>query len=145
MTLLEWVKKELENGIELWNDEKYITNSKGITVKRDVHRNRNICLGIISSNSPEEWYRIVRLNCPPGTIINEYNEEEWSELYLDQLSIIRNELVKLLLVERANKSAKTLLDILERRDQEHWMQKTQTKTAEVKTGNETITFRFEGI
>jgi hypothetical protein len=38
--------------------------------------------------------------------------------------------------------AKHLLEVLERRDKAHW-QKDTTKSAEIKKGDEVITFRFE--
>ena len=144
MTLLDYVKDTFKDGPELWQDEKYITNAQGVTIKRDVKRLREMSLGLLSSSSAEEWYRICRLNCPPGTIIEDYIDE-WIELFNDQLSLARNELTKMLLKERANKSAKTLFDILERRDRTHWA-KEESKTAEIKKSDgETITFRFTNV
>ncbi len=143
MTLYEWTKDTLKNGPELFRTEIVTTNDKGVIIKRDITRLREISLGIISSNTPEEWYRICRLNCPVGTTIEDYSDE-WIELYNDTLALVRNSLTKSLLQERASKSAQTLFSILERRDREHW-QKESTKTAEIKKGDEVITFKFDGI
>lgn len=143
MTLYEWTKDTLKNGPELFRTEVISTNDKGVMIKRDTTRLREISLGIISSNTPEEWYRICRLNCPVGTTIEDYSED-WIELYNDTLALVRNSLTKSLLQERASKSAQTLLDILARRDKDHW-QKESTKTAEIKKGDEVITFKFDGI
>jgi len=143
MTLYEWTKDTLKNGPELFRTEIVTTNDKGVIIKRDITRLREISLGIISSNTPEEWYRICRLNCPIGTTIEDYSDE-WIELYNDTLALVRNSLTKSLLQERASKSAQTLFSILERRDREHW-QKESTKTAEIKKGDEVITFKFDGI
>lgn len=143
MTLYEWTKDTLKNGPELFRTEVVQTNDKGVIIKRDTTRLREISLGIISSNNAEEWYRICRLYCPVGTTIEDYSED-WIELYNDALVLVRNSLTKSLLQERASKSAQTLLSILERRDREHW-QKDTTKTAEIKKGDEVITFKFEGI
>ena len=143
MTLYEWVSTTLKDGPELFRTEIVTTNDKGVIIKRDITRLREISLGIISSNTPEEWYRICRLNCPVGTTIEDYSDE-WIELYNDTLALVRNSLTKSLLQERASKSAQTLFSILERRDREHW-QKESTKTAEIKKGDEVIKFVFEGL
>lgn len=146
MKLTEWVHDLFKNGPELWTDEKVIVNDKGIVVRRDTKRLRDCSLGLVSVSGPEEWYRICRLNCPPGTIIEDYKEEEWAGLYQDMLSLTRNELTKALLTERGNKSAKILLEIMERRDKEHWAEEKVTKTAEVKKSDgETIKFVIEGM
>jgi len=144
MKLYDYVKDLFKNGPELWQDEKYITNSKGIQIKRDTKRLRDMSLGLVSSSNAEEWYRICRLNCVPGIIIEDYNDS-WVELFNDNVALVRNELTKMLLRERGNKSAKTLFDILERRDKMHWG-KEDSKVAEIKKADgETITFRFENV
>ena len=144
MKLYDYVKDLFKDGPELWQDEKYITNSKGIQIKRDTKRLRDMSLGLVSSSNAEEWYRICRLNCVPGTVIEDYNDN-WVELFNDNVALVRNELTKMLLRERGNKSAKTLFDILERRDKLHWG-KDDSKVAEIKKADgETITFRFENV
>lgn len=144
MKLYEYVKDLFKDGPELWQDEKYITNSKGVQIKRDTKRLRDMSLGLVSSSNAEEWYRICRLNCVPGTIIEDY-DDSWVELFNDNVALVRNELTKMLLRERGNKSAKTLFDILERRDKLHWG-KEDSKVAEIKKADgETITFRFENV
>ena len=144
MKLIEYIKNIFKNGPELWSDEKFMTNDKGVSIRRDTKRLRDCSLGLISSNSAEEWYRICRLNCEPGTIIEEYKEEEWTGLYNDMLSLVRNELTKSLLEERQSKGAKTLLEILARRDNQHW-DNEKSSSVELKKGDETITFKFEGL
>lgn len=143
MKLTEWVNDLFKNGPELWSDEKVMVNDKGIVVRRDTKRLRDCSLGLVSVSGPEEWYRICRLNCPPGTIIENYKEEEWTGLYQDMLSLVRNELTKALLTERGNKSAKVLLDILERRSKNEWGKEITKPSVELKRGDETITFKFE--
>lgn len=140
MTLIEWVKDVLKDGVELWNDEK-IVSQNGATCKRNTKRLREICLGVISSNNAEEWYRICRLNSPVGTVIEPYDETVWLELFNDVTALVRNDLTKCLLKERAAKSASTLLGILQRRDKEHWSESAKEKKVDVKTGTGTdITF-----
>ena len=144
MTLLEWTKDILKNGVELWSDEAFITAKNGSVVKRDVKVLRAVCLGIISSNNAEEWYRLCRLNCPAGTVIEPYYESTWKELFEDTTALVRNELTKCLLKERAAKSAQTLLNILSRRDKEHWSEdKGKSITAEAKdTEGKSINLTF---
>lgn len=138
MTLIEWVKDALKDGVELWNDEK-IVSQNGATCKRNTKRLREICLGIISSNNAEEWYRICRLNSPVGTVIEPYNDT-WVELFNDVTALVRNDLTKCLLKERAAKSASTLLGILQRRDKDHWSESTKEKKVDVKGDNLNVTF-----
>lgn len=144
-TLYEWVKKEIEQGPELLNDEIVITNKKGVAIKRDTKRLREISLGVISSNNAREFYNICRLSCIPGTVIEEYDETKWVELYNDMTAMVRNKLTRMLLDERFNKSAKVLMDILSKRDKDHWAEDKTTKSAEIKKGDETIKFVFEGM
>lgn len=144
-TLYDWVKNETKNGPELLEDEIFITSSKGATVRKDTRRLREISLGCISSNNAKEFYSVCRLNCPPGTVIEEYNEDKWVSLYDDMTLLCRNKLTKLLLDERSNKSAKTLMEILSKRDKDHWSEEKTTRTAEIQKGDETIKFIFEGL
>ena len=37
------------------------------------------------------------------------------------------------------------MDILTKRDKDHWAEEKTTKTAEIKKGDETIKFIFEGL
>ena len=85
------------------------------------------------------------MSCPVGIVIEDYDESKWKPLYEDTLALVRNELTRALLRERNAKSAKVLLDMMSKRDSEHWGDKPKTQTAEVKDGDKTITFRFEGI
>ena len=141
MTLFEWVKDLFKDGVELFNDEIIITNDKGITLKRNTKLLRELSLGIISSNDSKEWYRICRLNSPVGTIIEEYNEIEWSNLYDDITALVRNSLTKELLKERGSKSAQTLLNILSKRDKVHWGEE-QKQTSVKATTSQGINLEF---
>lgn len=144
MTLLEWVKKELEHGVELFSDDKIITAKNGSIIKRNTKTLRELCLGIISTSNAEEWYRICRLNAAVGTVIEPYIPSVWEELYNDTTALVRNELTKCLLKERAAKSAQTLLGILSRRDKEHWAEQPKEKkvdlSADTAAGPMKVTF-----
>ena len=140
MTLYEWVKDLFKDGVELFSDEIFITNDKGITIKRNTKMLRELSLGIISSNDSKEWYRICRLNSPVGTIIEDYNESEWSELYDDITALVRNRLTKELLKERGSKAAQALLNILSKRDKVHWGE--DTKQTSIKAESNGINLEF---
>lgn len=136
MTLLEWTKDVFKNKeVELFDDEKIIIANK-LTIHRDVKILHNLSLGIVSANNAEEWYRCCRLYCPVGTIIEEYNESEWNDLFEDVSYLVRNSLVKTLLTERFAKSAKILLDLLARRDKSHFAKEDQKISAKVTSGDQ---------
>lgn len=131
MTLLEWVKKELDNGVEVFRDEVIITAKNGSVIKRNTKSLREISLGVISTSNAEEWYRICRLNCPAGTVIEPYIPSVWEDLYNDTTALVRNALTKSLVDERSAKSASTLLSILSRRDKEHWAEQSKEKKVDL--------------
>lgn len=136
MTLLEWVKDLFKNGVEIFNDTVQYTNN-GITLTRDTKKLKECSIAIISSKDSKEWYNVCRLHCPVGTIIDDYNDE-WSKLYDDILSLVKLKLTQTLINERANKSARTLLDILERRSREEWHKDSTPKELKVESKSQDI-------
>lgn len=136
MTLIEWVKDVFKHrDVELFEDEKVIQKN-GMTVTRDVKKLHELSLGIVTANDASEWYRVCRLHCPVGTLIEDYDEVTWTELFEDVSTLVRAELVKTLLKERFAKSAKTLLDLMERRDKSHFSKNDDTKIS-AKVTNDT--------
>lgn len=136
MTLLEWVKDIFKNNdVELFNDEKTIVKN-GMTIYRNVKNVHDLSLGIITANDAAEWYRCCRLHCPVGTIIEDFDPSVWNDLFDDVSSLVRNALVKTLLKERFAKSAKTLLDLMERRDKAHFAKEDQKISAKVTSGKQ---------
>lgn len=135
MTLLEWVKDVFKNNeVELFEDEKTIIKN-GMTIFRNVKNVHDLSLGIVTANNASEWYRCCRLHCPVGTIIEDFDPVVWNELFDDVSSLVRNALVKTLLKERFAKSAKTLLDLMERRDKAHFSKEDQKISAKVSSGD----------
>lgn len=135
MTLLEWVKDVFKNNeVELFEDEKTIIKN-GMTISRNVKNVHELSLGIVTANDASEWYRCCRLHCPVGTIIEDFDPVVWNELFDDVSSLVRNALVKTLLKERFAKSAKTLLDLMERRDKAHFAKEDQKISAKVSSGD----------
>lgn len=137
-TLINWTKNIFKDGVELFEDERLISKN-GATIKRDCKRLKACSIGLISTNSAEEWYNICRLNCEPGTIIEPF-DERWNALYNDNLSLVKLKLTQSLLEERFSKSAKTLLDILERRSKAEWSRETKQFKVEQSNGNLNIEF-----
>lgn len=144
MNIKDFVENELKNGyVELFSDQKIIIGKKGATITRNTTKLRQISLGAISSNDAKEWYLVCRLNAPVGTILEDYDETYWENKYNEVVSLCRLELTKALLQERNMKSAKVLLDILTKRDKEHW---GDNKQVDVKTnGNEPIHISIIGV
>mgnify|MGYP003289479328 CR=1 FL=1 len=146
MELLEHTKDLFKNGVELFQDIIEVTNAKGVTIKRDTKLLRENSLAAISVDTSKEWYMIVRLHSPVGTIILDYEDdkEKWEQLYEEIVAMCRLELTKKLLDERFSKSSAVLMKILEKRDSKHWQ---DNKTVDVKGGseNEPIHINIIGI
>lgn len=144
MKLIEWTKEQFKDGIELFSDTKTIVK-KGITLNRDVTRLRKCSIGLISAATAEDWYNICRLNCEPGTIIEPF-DDEWKVLYKDMLLLAKATLTETLIDERNCKSAKTLLDILERRSRDEWNKDKVTEITASTANNDVplnITFKVK--
>lgn len=137
MKLSEWTEKAL-NMICLWDDDVVLTNDKGVTVKRNVARERRVAMALITCANPEEFYNTVRQLCPVSTEIDEYSPI-FDTIYNDKLKLVEIELTKSLLEERFNKSAKILLDVLQTRIK-NWKKedKANTLTLENKEGAKII-------
>lgn len=118
MTLFDWVKDLFKDGVELYSDVRIMTQNN-VTLQRDCSKLHKCSIGLISADTPEAWYTVCRLNCPVGTIIEPF-DERWNSLYNDLLILTKLSLTERLVTERHNKSAKTLLDILERRAKSEW-------------------------
>lgn len=143
MNIKDFVDNETKNGIELFSDQKIVIGKKGATITRNTTKLRQISLGAISSNDAKEWYLVCRLNAPVGTILEDYDETYWENKYNEVVSLCRLELTKALLQERNMKSAKILLDILTKRDKDHW---SDAKTVDVKTNdNQTISINIVSV
>lgn len=143
--LLHWVREQVKAGPVLWADRIAVVDPEsGATVMRDVRRLRELSLGVISCNDAKEWSRIARHCCPVGTILEDYNEARWANVYEDFKALVHNELTKSMLTEENASKAKLLLEVLERRDKEHWNKDTGKKvevTNNPETKTTSITFQ----
>lgn len=144
MKLIEWAKAQFKDGIELFSDTKVIVKN-GVTLNRDVTRLRKCSIGLISAATAEDWYNICRLNCDVGTTIEPF-DDEWKALYKDMLLLAKATLTETLIDERNCKSAKTLLDILERRSRDEWNKDKFTEITASTANNDVplnITFKVK--
>ena len=130
MNIQDWLKQNFTH-ITL---DGYIKGANGSVITCPSH-NIDLTFGLISTNNKEEFAKLAFTYVPLGTII-EPLEDEWYETKILQ---VRNLLTRKYINDPR---AKHLLEVLERRDKAHW-QKDTTKSAEIKKGDEVITFRFE--
>lgn len=142
-TLIKWTENTFKDGVELFEDEHLITKN-GVTIKRDCRRLKACSIGLISTSTAEEWYNICRLNCEPGTIIEPF-DERWNSLYNDNLALVKLKLTQSLLEERFSKSAKTLLDILERRSKAEWGKESKMTAALSDKDGKTVSLTYQVI
>ena len=108
MTLQKWLEDNY-NHITL---DTTIMNPNGsiITVPKF---NVDLTIGLISTNNKEEFSKIAFHYAPVGTII-EPIDDDW---YETRLLLVRNLLTEKLLKDQR---ARHYLDILARRDKDHW-------------------------
>ena len=132
MTLQDWLEQNFTH-ITL---DGYIKGQNGTVITCPSH-NIELTFGLISTNDKEEFAKLAFTFVPVGTII-EPLKDDWYETKILQ---VRNLLTRKYINDPR---AKHLLEVLERRDKKHW-NKDETKTAEIKKGDETITFKFEGL
>lgn len=143
MTLYDWTVDLFKNGVELFSNEQIIVKNN-TTIRRDCTKLKKCSIGIISANDARAWYDVCRLNCDVGTIIEDYDETKWNKLYNDVSTLVKLALTECLIKERQAKSAKVLLDILERRSRTEWQKETKTTTVDInnkENNNMNITFR----
>lgn len=121
MKLIDYAKKLFAKGPELWEDAITVKDGK-TTIKRDTAKLRKCSIGLVSCNEPSEWYLVIRREAPTGTSIEPFEDDavEWKSLFESTRVLVRADLTRSLLMERNAKSAKVLLDVMARRDPEHW-------------------------
>lgn len=148
--ILHWTIETLKQGPELWQDYKMVADPEsGATVRRDCRKLKELSLGIVGCNDSREFYRIARHLAPVGTALEDYEEQRWFNIFEDTRALVRMELTKAMLTEDNSKKAKLLLDVLERRDSEHWKKQETGKAVSVtQTDSESkttsITFQVVG-
>lgn len=98
--------------------------------------NVDFTVGLLSTNSKEEFQKLVFHLAPVGIIVDEIPDE----YYEGQLLKLRNMLTKILITEPNFRQADKWLKLLERRDKDHWSE--QSKKTEVKATSNGINLEF---
>lgn len=120
MTLQEFLDN---NFTHITLDTLVLSNGSTLNVPR---LNVDLTIGLISTNNIEEFTKLATHYAPLGTIIEPLNET-W---YETKVLLVRNMLTEKLLKDQR---ARHYLDILERRDREHWDSNKQQKQVKVES------------
>lgn len=121
MTLTEWLDKTF----------KHVTIDETIGTLTVPKINIALTIGLISTSNKEEFKELCFNYLPVGTIIDEI-DDDW---YKRKVLLVRNILTEKLLTD---KRAKHYLDILERRDKEHWQDTSKSKEVKVESKSQDI-------
>lgn len=126
MTLQDWLK---ENFTHVTLDTM-IMGANG-TLLSVPKLNVDLTIGIISTNNKEEFAKLAFHYAPLGTII-EPLEDDW---YETRVLLVRSLLTEKLLKDQR---ARHYLDILSRRDKEHWQDTSKQKEVKVESKSQDI-------
>jgi hypothetical protein len=121
MKLTEWLDKTF----------KHVTIDETIGTLTVPKINIALTIGLISTSNKEEFKELCFNYLPVGTIIDEI-DDDW---YKRKVLLVRNILTEKLLTD---KRAKHYLDILERRDKEHWQDTSKSKEVKVESKSQDI-------
>jgi len=116
MKLSEWCE---QNFTHVTFDE-YIGNLKVPKV------NVELTYGLLSTEDKKEFQKLVFHLAPVGIIVDDISDE----FYEGKILLLRNLLTKMLMEEPNHKLADRFLNILERRDKNHWAK--DKKVTEIK-------------
>jgi hypothetical protein len=127
MTRSEWLEKNF----------KHVTFEETVGTLRVPKINVDLTYGLISTESKEEFSKLVFHLMPSGTVVDEIPDE----FYEGKILLLRNMLTKMLMEEPNHKMADRYLNILERRDKNHWSKESkQLKVEQKEDKNLSITF-----
>ena len=116
MNLDKWVKNNFTR-IQIFNN---VELKNGMKVSNKL--NRELTLGLLSTDNVAEWRDLCFLYAPVGTIKTDISED----YYADRLLLLRNELTKLLFDTDNRTLAEKYIKILEKRDKNHWADQNKT-------------------
>lgn len=126
MTLQTWLKQNFTH-ITL---DTTIMGANG-TLLSVPKLNVDLTIGLISTNNKEEYSKLALHYAPLGTIV-EPLEDEW---YETQIILVRSLLTEKLLKDQR---ARHYLDILARRDADHWQDTSKQKQVKVESKTQDI-------
>lgn len=134
MNLDKWVKNNFTR-IQIFNK---VDLKNGMQVSNKL--NRDLTLGLLSTDNVAEWRDLCFLYAPVGTIKTDIPED----YYADRLLLLRNELIKLLFDTDNRTLAEKYIKILEKRDKNHWADPNKTVSTSVtaSTKDQTLNITF---
>lgn len=134
MTLTLWLEQNFTH-VTL---DTVIHGKNNSNIKVPEH-NVDLTIGLISTSSKQEFAKLAFNFVPVGTIIDTI-DDEW---YESKVLLVRNMLTKALLTD---KRARHYLDILERRDAQHWAdQNKKSLKVENSTDNKSLNITFSTL
>ena len=127
MTRSEWLAKNFT----------HVTFDECVGNLRVPKINVDLTYGLISTESEEEFSKLVFHLMPSGTVVDEIPDE----FYEGKILLLRNMLTRMLMEEPNHKMADRYLNILERRDKNHWSKESKQLKVEQKEDKKlSITF-----
>lgn len=127
MKLSEWIS----------NNFKHVTFDENVGNLRVPKINVDLTYGLLSTETKEEFKKLVFHLAPVGIIVDDISDE----FYEGKILLVRNMLTKMLMEEPNHKLADRFLNILERRDKNHWGKEQKQLKVEQKEDNRlNITF-----
>ena len=111
--------------------------NNGVTIKNTL--NRNLTLGLLSTNNKDEFRDLAFHYAPVGCIKDDIDDS----YYNDKLLLLRNELTKLLFDEKNRSIAEKYIKILEKRDKEHWFTDNKATIVQAETKDTVLNITFK--
>ena len=111
--------------------------NNGVTIKNTL--NRNLTLGLLSTNNKDEFRDLAFHYAPVGCIKDDIEDS----YYNDKLLLLRNELTKLLFDEKNRSIAEKYIKILEKRDKEHWFTDAKATIVQAETKDTVLNITFK--
>lgn len=138
MKLSEWVRDNYTR-VTLMQDicSKTLSNGSVVRVKTS-ELNRDLTIGLLSTNTKDEWKRIVFHHAPLGIIVDDIPQDYYDE----KITLLRAELTKMLFDAKNTRLIEQYIKILERRDREHWRE-DKSKTTSVQATQGDLNVKFE--
>lgn len=116
MKLSEWTEQNF----------KHVTFEENIGNLKVPKINVELTYGLLSTETKEEFQKLVFHLAPVGTIIDSIS----NDFYEGKLLLLRNMLTRMVMEEPNHKMADRFLNVLERRDKNHWAK--DKKVTEIK-------------
>ena len=111
--------------------------NNGVTVKNTL--NRNLTLGLLSTNNKDEFRDLAFHFASAGCIKDDIEDS----YYNDKILLLRNELTKLLFDEKNRALAEKYIKILEKRDKDHWYTDKQSTIVQAQTKDTVLNITFK--